>query len=417
MRHLGFRRYLANTTWLFAGQMTSMVIAFFVGSWVARHLGPTEYGKYSFALSFAGLFTFLSNLGIGTILNRDLAEKKDEAHILLGTGSVLLFGASLLTALASVTGIFLTETDPELRTLVTLYSLTFLWSPLGLISSFFLSRVQAKETIKASLITAIIASLVKVAAVSLDASIIAFMVILVAENLSGMLLSLYYYTISGNKIQEWTFNKKTAFYLLKSGWLMMFGAAASYLLQKIDQVMVKYMLSDQAVGQYAAATRLIEIWYFIPGMICASLLPALLNAKRTSIELYKKRLRLLYLLLGSIALVLSLGTTIFAKLIITLLFGVAYTPSIGVLVIYAWSSIGLYVLWGIQQQLLAENKLFVIFGTYLTAALINIVLNLILIPRTELTGAAWATLISYSLAPAIALLLTRFTKNHNQHAH
>ena len=50
---------------------------------------------------------------------------------------------------------------------------------------------------------------------------------------------------------------------------------------KIDQVMIKEMLGAEAVGQYAAAVRLSEVWYFIPIIIASSLFPAIVILKKS----------------------------------------------------------------------------------------------------------------------------------------
>ena len=81
---------------------------------------------------------------------------------------------------------------------------------------------------------------------------------------------------------------------------------------KIDQVMIKEMLGAEAVGQYAAAVRLSEVWYFIPIIIASSLFPAIVNAKKISNDLYNERLQKLYDLQFTIALLLGLPIIFFS---------------------------------------------------------------------------------------------------------
>ena len=59
--HGGFRRYFTNTGWMFFGQMFSLLISFFIGAWIARYLGPQNFGVLSFSMSFAGLFSFIAS--------------------------------------------------------------------------------------------------------------------------------------------------------------------------------------------------------------------------------------------------------------------------------------------------------------------------------------------------------------------
>src|SRR6185369_6272035 len=87
----GLRRYSVNTGWMFAGQVVSMGVAFFVGAYVARYLGPQRFGIINYAVSFAGLFAFLLGFGIDSILNRELVREPDRRDILLGTSMWIKF--------------------------------------------------------------------------------------------------------------------------------------------------------------------------------------------------------------------------------------------------------------------------------------------------------------------------------------
>ncbi len=76
--HEGFRRYFANTSWLFAEKILRMFVGLFVGIWVARYLGPEKYGLLSYAQSFVGFFTAIATLGLDGIVVRELV--KDESR-------------------------------------------------------------------------------------------------------------------------------------------------------------------------------------------------------------------------------------------------------------------------------------------------------------------------------------------------
>ncbi|NVN96541.1 MAG: polysaccharide biosynthesis C-terminal domain-containing protein, partial [Bacteroidetes bacterium] len=182
-------------------------------------------------------------------------------------------------------------------------------------------------------------------------------------------------------------------------WPLMLSSAAAFVYLKIDQVMIGKMMGEAAVGIYAASVKITEIFYFIPGIICGSLFPAIINAKKTDDYIYKKRLKSFYYFLGILGLLLSIIVVILSKPIINLLFGIKYIESIYILRVYIWSSIGLFLGSGITYHLMAENKTKLIFKINLLAMIINIVLNLILIPIYGLVGATIATLVAYSVAP------------------
>ena len=68
-------RYLKNTSWLFGEKVLRMVMGLFVGIWVARYLGPEQFGTFSYSQSFVGLFTAIATLGLDGIVVRELVKK------------------------------------------------------------------------------------------------------------------------------------------------------------------------------------------------------------------------------------------------------------------------------------------------------------------------------------------------------
>jgi len=79
--------------------------------------------------------------------------------------------------------------------------------------------------------------------------------------------------------------------VFEDSWPLMITGVVIMIYMRIDQVMIKAMLDNKAVGNYAAAVKLSEAWYFIPMVICSSLFPAIINAKEVSEQFYYKRLQ------------------------------------------------------------------------------------------------------------------------------
>ena len=179
---------------------------------------------------------------------------------------------------------------------------------------------------------------------------------------------------------------------------------------KIDQVMIKEMMNAEAVGQYAAAVRLSEAWYFIPMVIASSLFPAIINAKKQSKELYYARMQKLYDLMVWMAIAIALPMTFLSDWIVALLYGEQYNEAGSVLMIHIWA--GIFVFLGVAsgKWFLTENLQ--IFSTINTTigAIVNILLNYILIKNIGIEGAAWATLISYFIAAYFGLLFFKKTR-------
>ena len=404
LEHAGFKKYFANTGWMFIGQMFSLVVSFFIGAWLARYLGPENYGIISYSVAFVGLFTFIAYLGIHNILLRDLAKNPEKKDELMGTGFGLLLAGSITAFILILISALLFESSNFVRGLIILYASTFLWSAFGIISVYFQSTVQAKKNVQATVISALVASILKVILILTGQGIIWLMAIFVVESLALLALYIFNYLKSGYKFSTWKFDVRLAKQILSGAWLLALAAAAGYIFLRVDQVMIRHFLDETAVGLYSAAIKLVEIWYFIPGIICGSLLPAIINARKVSQEKFFSRLRKLYFLLGGMAVVIALLLSAFAPIIVNFLFGNAYFESIGILRIYVWSGVGFFLNAGFYQYFLAENRLKTIFYFYLFLMVLNIALNFILISKFGITGAAWATMISYSVG-ALAILI------------
>jgi O-antigen/teichoic acid export membrane protein len=407
--HAGFQKYFKNTGWMFLGQAT-MIISLIINIWLARYLGPGNFGNLNYVFAFVGIFGFLTNLGINDILIRNLVRNPEKRDELLGTAFWLMMLGGILSFTAITILAFQLEPSNMIRSLIILYATTALLSPINVISAYFQATVQAKKNALAQIFGTLIVSVIKIFLIISGKGIIWLVAAFVLDYIVGTFLYLINYFKSGLKIKYWKFNYAMAKNFLQASYLLMLSAVTGYLLLKIDQVMVKFFLDETAVGIYAAAVKLSEIWYFIPGIICGSLFPAIINAKKVSESVYKNRLRKLYIFLGGIAAIIAIPMTLMATWLIQIIFGTEYILAAPILQIYVWSGVGLFLSIGINRFFMAEDNLKPIFYYSLIAVIINVSLNFILIPNIGLTGAAWATLISYSVGPILILFLSKLKK-------
>lgn len=405
--HEGVRRYFANTGWLFLGQIFFLLLSFFIGAWIARYLGPEKYGIVSYVVAFAGLFSFIANLGVDGILHRELVSQPEKRDELLGTSFRLkLWGGSIALILVAVAA-FLFGGGPYTTALIILYALSFfLQAPLILITYFY-SQVKAKQAIKAQFVAAIISSLLKIGLILTGGGILALIIIYILDSLWQSLMLIKFYKDAGLKISAWQFKPGLARRIWHDSWPLMLSSAAAFIYLRIDQVMVGQILGEEAVGIYAAGVKLTEVFYFIPGVICGSLFPAIVNARKTSSALYYSRLKKLYIFLGFLGLAVAAPVAFLAKPIISFIFGNAYLGAVSVLQIYIWSSISLFLGTVVGHQLMAENRTRSVFLLNFIAMIVNVVLNLVFIPKLGLIGAAVATLIAYTTIPLIMLFLPK----------
>jgi O-antigen/teichoic acid export membrane protein len=394
-------------SWMFGGQMFSLLVSFFIGAWIARYLGPENYGVLSYSMAFVGIFGFIASLGVDGILNRELIQTPEKRDELLGTAFRLkLIGGAIAFCLA-VSSVLIFKSDPVIKILVSLYSFSFILQSINIINIYFNAEVKSKNSVKAVLTATVISSVLKIIVILLGKGIIWIVGVFVLDALWQGVGFLRAYNNFGLKIKNWKFDKELAKVILKNSWPLMLAGAASLIYLKIDQVMIGAILGNYKVGIYAAAVKLVEVWYFVPGIICTALFPAIINAKKTSAEMYKKRLKNFYLLMAIIPIAMAIPITLLAKPIIQILFGSGYLESIQILRIYIWSSLGLSLSMAVSQYLMSENLIKINFISNIVAMFLNIILNIIFIPIFGITGSAFATLISYLILPVSARFLIK----------
>jgi len=186
--------------------------------------------------------------------------------------------------------------------------------------------------------------------------------------------------------------------LLKDSWPLLLSSIAISIYMRIDQVMIKNMLGDREVGLYSAAMRLVEVWYFIPMIITQSVFPAIVNAKKISEELYYKRLQQLFSFLVMINVLIIILIAIFSKKIVHILYGDKFIEASDVLQIAVWSTVFVSLFVASGSWLINENYTTIALYRNLSAAIVNVMLNIFLINYYGIKGAAYAYLLSFFIS-------------------
>jgi polysaccharide transporter, PST family len=395
----GLRQIVGNAAWLLGDRVLRLGVGLVVGVWVARYLGPAQFGLWNYAIAFVVLLSPLSTLGLESIIVRDLIGTPERQPTLLGTAFGLKLLASALTMLVGIGLIAgLRPGDQLLHGLVMITSASLVFQAFDVIDFWFQSRVQSRYVVYARNAAFLAMALVKVALIQLKAPLIAFAWAWFAElglTAVGLVMA---YQRQGNHLWRWQINLAQAKTLLGEGWALALSGMAIMVYMKIDQLMLGSMLGEQSVGIYSAAVRISELWYFIPGAIISSATPAIMQAQQISEALYHQKLQQLLNGVTMLAIAIALPLSFLAKPVVALLFGPRYAEAAAVLVVHIWSApfvfLGLAsMVWITAAGLFGRSLIGTIGG-----GVANIGLNLYLIPRYGAVGAAIATLLSYVIA-------------------
>lgn len=390
------RRIIGNINWLTFENILRNLISLFVVAWVARYLGPEQFGLMNYALSFVALFSALATLGLDNITIRNIVSDPEKERGYLGSTLLLKFFGSLIMLIISAIGIFLLEPNNTLVHLfVVIIALGYVFKSFDTIDLWFQSQIQSKYSVFSRSIAFVIISILKVGLIITQAPLIAFVLMYTLDSLLAALLLVYlYYKKATFPFFEWEIKYDVMKSLLNDSWPLILSGIAIMVYMRIDQVMIGNMIGNAKLGIYSAAVKLSEAWYFIPMIISGSVYPAILNARKKSNELYLKRMQMLYDSFTWFTISAALITTFMAPFIIQIIYGVKYIEAATVLSIHIWA--GVFVFLGVasSKYLVAENLTKISFYRTFIGAITNVILNFILIPIYGIFGAAIATLIS-----------------------
>lgn len=393
------QKVIGNTGWLFADKVVRMGAGLLVGVWVARYLGPDRFGLLSYTGAFVALFSAVANLGLDGIVVRNIVRDPGCRNETLGTAFVLkAVGGTVTLGLTMLTIILMRPGDTPAHWLVGITAAGMIFQAFDTIDFWFQSQIQSKFTVYAKNSAFLCVTVVKVVLILVKAPLVAFAWAGSAEIALGALGMALAYRVSGGRLTAWRGSVRLARHLLRDSWPLILSSVVIMIYMRIDQVMIGDMVGDAEVGVYSAAVRLAEVWYFIPMAVVSSVFPSVVEARAISDELFYGRLQKLYNLMALMGYLVAVPVTFLAGWMVKLLFGEAYAAAGPMLAVLIWA--GLFTNLGVARSsfLTAMNWTRVHFLTVSLGCVVNVLLNLVLIPRYGGMGAVIASCVAYWFA-------------------
>lgn len=401
-----------NTFWIVGSSVVNMALGLVVTALTARYFGPTEFGRFNYALAIVVLFTAISTLGLETLTVRSLVSGDQEQHVVMGTSLILRLGGGLvLTVIALGTVMALEPDDRGVWVLVALLSFMMVLRAGDVIDYWFQSRLKSRIAGLIRIGSYAIVSALKVllivrggtiyqfaAIYSLDALIVGFAFIIAFRHLNP-------------GAPRWKWDGRYAKHILSRSWYIMLSGLMGTLYMRVDQVMLGTMISDKAtLGVFAAAVTLSTMWYFIPLALISSVNPGIMRAAKNDRMLYLSRVQDLFTMVAWIALGFCLVFVVLADVVVQIVYGSAYSGAGDILRVSVFA--GLFATLGSARAswLICEGlqRYSLVYST--GGALTNVLLNLFLIPRMGGYGAAIATVSAQVVSVLLIPMLFRDTR-------
>jgi O-antigen/teichoic acid export membrane protein len=386
---------LINFSWLFSEHVIRIVTGFFVMTLVARHLGPERFGAYAYVFGLVSLLLPVALFGLNPLITRSVAENPVVAGAAVRRGLALRLGPAIATAFALIAFVYLFKRPVGVTVeLACLAALVLIASP----GETFLAAATGLERLGRlvipRMVVAICAASMTAWFVLRSAGLGSFVAIRGIEAVAQGCAAWIGFAALGvrrSQSQADTVN-------LRNGVPLMLAAFATIVYMRIDQVMLGQMSSAAELGKYGVAARIVDMMSFVSYAIQSTTYPALVRNHGKSPAAFDSYLQRMFDVQALAAWPLMIGVGLASWLLLPLVFGEAYRGALPMLGILLLATPLFFLNQSWQAALSVRGWLWTAPAAAGIGALLNVGLNLILIPVLGGRGAAIATVVSYMVA-------------------
>ncbi len=410
MNFLG-RKTVKNAGWLIGGRVAQMLISLVVGVLTARYLGPSDYGLIGYAGAYTAFFMSFCTLGINSVLVKEFIDNPEQEGTTIGTTLVLRAVSSLLSAIVIICIVlFMDAGETVTIAVVALCSIGVVFHIFETFNFWFQAHLNSKITAIATFSAYCVTALYRVILMITGKNVILFAFASSVDYICIAVVLLFAYKKYGGKRLGFSF-KKAKHLLSKSHHFILSGLMVS-IYGQTDKLMLKQMINDTEIGYYTTAVTVSNMWCFVLAAIIDSVYPSIMEANGKDEKLFKLRNRQLYAIVFYISVIVSLGFTVLAPLIISILYGKEFMGAINPLRIITWYTAFSYLGGARNAWMVCRDKQTYLKYIYILAAISNVILNLIFIPLWGASGAAIASLISQVLTSVVLPLFIKPLKEN-----
>ncbi len=401
-----------NALWIISCRIIQSVLGLVISMLSARYLGPSNYGLISYAASVVAFVLPIMQLGFRSTLVQEIVNAPEKEGEIMGTALFFNVVSSFVCIVGVVSFVYVANPG-ETDTLIVcgLYCLSLVFQALEMIQYWFQAKLISQYMAITGLVAYIVVSAYKIFLLITQKSVYWFAISQTIDYLIiSVVLIVLYCKLSPNKLSV---SFKRGREMLKKSRYFIVSSLMVTIFAQTDKIMLKSMLDESAVGIYAAAAACAGMTSFVFSAIIDSFRPSVFESKKVSEEAYEKSLMGCYSVVIYLSLAQSLVMTLLAPFVISLLYGAEYSASSDVLRLVVWYTTFSYLGPVRNIWILAENKQKYLWIINLSGALVNVLLNFIMIPIMGVMGAALASLITQVFTNVIIGFIIRPISHNN----
>ena len=399
----GQQSVLVNSLWLLAEKFLLMAGGLLLSMFLARGLGSEDFGRFNYVLSFVMLFGPLFGLGMYNVLLRELGRSSENAPTILTTCLTVRLLSGLCISAVTLGVMYWYLGDTWKFATISVLLLCHISNAFEVYERWFQHKSNNEVLVKWRVCCFSFFMLLKFYLLAMDASFSVILLAVSAEVVTknfgyGVLYRRYQDYSQQGKYQHQVFRQ-----VFEQSKYLILATFAAMVYFKIDIVMLEAMRPISEVGIYAVAAKISEVWYVLPQVVITAMFPKLLEIAKSQPKRYDALLQRGFDWLFIAALVISVLMFFISPWLIELLFGAEYVLAGQLLQLHIFASLFIYMRVLLSQWLVTVSfAQFALFRES-SGAIVNVLLNLWLIPLYGVWGAAIATIVSYAVSSYVCL--------------
>jgi len=392
-------RILINTIATFTKNIAAQLFGLITGIILARYLGPDNYGKYSFAISFCYIFMVLSDFGLNDLYVRNIAADRSLAPKYFGASFVIKSFMASVSIVALYFSLNFLGYSSELILYTMIFSIhIFFIIQLNTILAIFRSYEKMEYNAYISIITGSVSLFFISFLVYLNQSLVYIISARVVISFFVFLVGVYFirkYVVS----PVFRINRIFISEIIKKSFPFLTIGLVHTLYFKVDIIMLSKLKGDIFVGYYTpAANDLFFGLFIIPITVSAVLYPIFSRQYKDSLEKMRKSINFSIKILAVLGVPISVGTFVLATQIIQLIFGPQYDRSVVILQIMAFAISFAFIREPLGYGIASIGRERFLMWINSILLLLNIMLNAVMIPIYAHVGAALTSIMCMTLS-------------------
>lgn len=393
IRKLLANKIAKNAGWLIAGRIYHMVLAFIVGLLTARYLGPSNYGLINYAATYASFFSSFCTLGINSIIVKNFVDHPEEEGETIGSAIVLRAISSVLSVIMILCITLIADKGETItHVVVLLCGIGVIFQVMDTLNYWFQSRLQSKYAAIAAMISCTMVSIYKVWLLVTGKSVVWFAISTSIDYAVIALVLLIIY--KKNNGPKFIFSITKAKELFNSSYHFILAGLMVSIYASTDRFMLKQLLNEAEVGYYSTAVSVCSAWVFVLSAITDSIYPDILQSFNSDKNIFEKKNKQLYAIVFYVSITASCLLSVFAEPIVYMLYGNDYLLAAAPLRVITWYTAFSYLGVARNAWVVCYRKQNYLKYLYVGAAVLNVGLNMLMIPLWGASGAAAASLIT-----------------------